>query len=35
VGLPVLGGALLSLGLGRLVATICLFVTIGQGKLAP
>jgi protein-S-isoprenylcysteine O-methyltransferase Ste14 len=35
VGLPALGGALLCLGLGLMVATIRLFVTVGQGTLAP
>jgi protein-S-isoprenylcysteine O-methyltransferase Ste14 len=35
VGLPVLGGALLCLGLVLMVATIRLFVTVGQGTLAP
>ena len=35
VALPVLGGALLCLGLVLVVATIRLFVTVGQGTLAP
>ena len=35
VGLPVLGGALLRLGLVLLLATIRLFVTVGKGTLAP
>jgi protein-S-isoprenylcysteine O-methyltransferase Ste14 len=35
VALPVLGGVLLCLGLVLMVATICLFVTVGQGTLAP
>jgi protein-S-isoprenylcysteine O-methyltransferase Ste14 len=35
VGLPVLGGALLCLGLVLMVATIRLFVTVGEGMLAP
>jgi protein-S-isoprenylcysteine O-methyltransferase Ste14 len=35
VGLPVLGGALLCLGLVLVVATIRLFMTAGQGTLAP
>ena len=35
VGLPVLGGALLCLGLVLVVATIRLFVTVGKGTLAP
>src|SRR5262245_53877470 len=35
VGLLVLGGALLCLGLVLVVATIRLFVTVGQGTLAP
>jgi protein-S-isoprenylcysteine O-methyltransferase Ste14 len=35
VGLPVLGGALLGLGLVLMVATIRLFVTVGKGTLAP
>jgi protein-S-isoprenylcysteine O-methyltransferase Ste14 len=35
VGLPVLGGALLRLGLVLVVATIRLFVTVGKGTLAP
>jgi protein-S-isoprenylcysteine O-methyltransferase Ste14 len=35
VVLPVLGGALLCLGLVLVVATIRLFVTVGQGTLAP
>jgi hypothetical protein len=34
VGLPVLGGVLLCLGLVLMVATIRLFVTVGQGTLA-
>jgi protein-S-isoprenylcysteine O-methyltransferase Ste14 len=35
VVLPVFGGALLCLGLVLIVATIRLFVTVGQGTLAP
>src|SRR5262245_14740623 len=35
VALPVLGGALIYLGLVLMVATIRLFVTVGQGTLAP
>jgi protein-S-isoprenylcysteine O-methyltransferase Ste14 len=35
VVLPVCGGALLCLGLVLMVATIRLFVTVGQGTLAP
>lgn len=35
VALPVLGGSLLCLGLVLMVATIRLFVTVGQGTLAP
>ena len=35
VVLPVLGGALLCLGLVLMVATIRLFVTVGKGTLAP
>jgi protein-S-isoprenylcysteine O-methyltransferase Ste14 len=35
VALPVLGSALLCLGLVLMVATIRLFVTVGQGTLAP
>jgi protein-S-isoprenylcysteine O-methyltransferase Ste14 len=35
VGLPILGGALICLGLVLMVATIRLFVTVGQGTLAP
>jgi protein-S-isoprenylcysteine O-methyltransferase Ste14 len=35
LGLPVLGGALLCLGLVLVVATIRLFVTVGKGTLAP
>lgn len=35
VGLPVLGLALIGLGLVLLVATIRLFVTVGRGTLAP
>jgi protein-S-isoprenylcysteine O-methyltransferase Ste14 len=35
VGLPVLGGALICLGLMLMVATIRLFVTFGKGTLAP
>src|SRR5262245_33631532 len=35
MALPVLGGALLCLGLVLLVATIRLFVTVGKGTLAP
>ena len=35
VVLPVFGGALLCLGLVLVVATIRLFVTVGQGTLAP
>ena len=35
VALPVLGGALICLGLVLVVATIRLFVTVGQGALAP
>ena len=35
VVLPVLGGALVCLGLVLMVATIRLFVTVGQGTLAP
>jgi protein-S-isoprenylcysteine O-methyltransferase Ste14 len=35
VGFPVVGGALLCLGLTLLVATIRLFVTVGKGTLAP
>ena len=35
VVLPVFGGALICLGLALIVATIRLFVTVGQGTLAP
>lgn len=35
VAMPVLGGALLCLGLVLMVATVRLFVTVGQGTLAP
>src|SRR5581483_11538139 len=35
VALPVLGGACICLGLVLMVATIRLFVTVGQGTLAP
>ncbi len=35
VGLPVLGGALVCLGLVLMVATIRLFMTVGKGTLAP
>jgi protein-S-isoprenylcysteine O-methyltransferase Ste14 len=35
VALPMLGGALICLGLVLMVATIRLFVTVGQGTLAP
>ncbi len=35
VGLPVVGGALMGLGLVLLIATIWLFVTVGKGTLAP
>jgi protein-S-isoprenylcysteine O-methyltransferase Ste14 len=35
VGLPVLGGALIGLGLVLMVATIRLFMTVGKGTLAP
>jgi protein-S-isoprenylcysteine O-methyltransferase Ste14 len=35
VSLPVLGGALVCLGLVLMVATIRLFVTVGKGTLAP
>ena len=35
VGLPVVGAILLCLGLVLMVATIRLFVTVGQGTLAP
>jgi protein-S-isoprenylcysteine O-methyltransferase Ste14 len=35
VGFSVLGGALICLGLLLMVATIRLFVTVGQGTLAP
>ena len=35
VALPILGGALVCLGLTLMVATIRLFVTVGQGTLAP
>jgi protein-S-isoprenylcysteine O-methyltransferase Ste14 len=35
VALPVLGGALICLGLVLMVATIWLFVTVGKGTLAP
>jgi protein-S-isoprenylcysteine O-methyltransferase Ste14 len=35
VALPVLGGALICLGLVLVVATIRLFVTVGKGTLAP
>lgn len=35
VGLPILGGALICLGLMLMVATIRLFMTVGQGTLAP
>jgi protein-S-isoprenylcysteine O-methyltransferase Ste14 len=35
VGLPVLGGALLCLGLVLMASTIRLFVTVGKGTLAP
>ena len=35
VALPVLGGALICLGLVLMVATIRLFVTVGKGTLAP
>lgn len=35
VALPVLGGALVCLGLVLVVATIRLFMTVGQGTLAP
>jgi protein-S-isoprenylcysteine O-methyltransferase Ste14 len=35
IALPVIGGALISLGLVLMVATIRLFVTVGQGTLAP
>ena len=35
LALPVLGGVLICLGLVLMVATIRLFVTVGQGTLAP
>jgi protein-S-isoprenylcysteine O-methyltransferase Ste14 len=35
VGLPILGGALICLGLVLMVATIRLFVSVGKGTLAP
>src|SRR5262245_4651088 len=35
VGLPILGCAFICLGLVLMVATIRLFVTVGQGTLAP
>jgi protein-S-isoprenylcysteine O-methyltransferase Ste14 len=35
VALPILGGAFICLGLLLVVATIRLFVTVGQGTLAP
>jgi protein-S-isoprenylcysteine O-methyltransferase Ste14 len=35
LGLPVLGGALVCLGLVLMVATIRLFMTVGKGTLAP
>jgi protein-S-isoprenylcysteine O-methyltransferase Ste14 len=35
VGLPVLGGALVCLGLVLMIATIRLFMTVGKGTLAP
>src|SRR5262245_63449491 len=35
VALPVLGGAVICLGLVLMVATIRLFVTVGKGTLAP
>jgi protein-S-isoprenylcysteine O-methyltransferase Ste14 len=35
VGLPVLGGALICLGLVLMVATIRLFMKVGKGTLAP
>src|SRR5438128_4557346 len=35
IGLPVLGGALICLGLVLMIATIRLFVTVGKGSLAP
>jgi len=35
VGLPILGGALICLGLVLMVATIRLFMTVGKGTLAP
>src|SRR5215472_10032832 len=35
VGLPILGCAFIGLGLVLMVATIRLFVTVGQGTLAP
>jgi protein-S-isoprenylcysteine O-methyltransferase Ste14 len=35
VGLPILGGAFIVVGLALMVATIRLFVTVGQGTLAP
>lgn len=33
--LPILGGVLICLGLGLMIATIRLFVTMGKGTLAP
>lgn len=35
VGLPVIGGALVCLGLMLMVATIQLFVTVGEGDAGP
>ena len=35
VGLPILGGALICLGLVLMVATIRLFVMVAKGTLAP